>query len=63
MNKSNKIKYEIIGEEGPDHCKVFHTQVSLNELVIGDGIGRSKKESEQEAAKMALRKVEVLDLG
>ncbi len=63
VNKSNKIKYEIIGEEGPDHCKVFHTQVSLNELVIGDGIGRSKKESEQEAAKMALRKVEVLDLG
>ena len=62
VNKSNKIKYEIIGEEGPDHCKVFHTQVSLNELVIGDGVGRSKKESEQEAAKMALRKVEALDL-
>jgi len=62
VNKTNKIKYEIIGEEGPDHCKVFHTQVSLNELVIGTGIGRSKKESEQEAAKMALRKVEKLDL-
>lgn len=62
VNKSNKIKYEIIGEEGPDHCKIFHTQVSLNELVIGTGVGRSKKESEQEAAKMALREVETIAL-
>ncbi len=62
VNKTNRIKYEIIGEEGPDHCKVFHTQVSLNERVIGKGVGRSKKESEQEAAKMALREVEQLDL-
>lgn len=62
INKTNRIKYEIVGEEGPDHCKVFHTQVSLNEVVIGMGIGRSKKESEQEAAKMALRKVEQLEL-
>jgi len=63
VNKTNRIKYEIIGEEGPDHCKVFQTQVCLNEKVIGSGIGRSKKESEQEAAKEALRKVENLDLG
>lgn len=55
MKKENKIKYELIGELGPDHKKVFKTAVKLNNEVIGIGEGRSKKESEQEAAMMALR--------
>ncbi len=58
IRKDNKIKYEIIGEEGPDHCKLFYTQVKLNDIVIGYGKGRSKKEAEQEAAKMAIAKLE-----
>ncbi len=57
VNKDNRIKYEIVKEEGPDHSKVFHTHVKLNDRVIGKGVGRSKKESEQEAAKMAIREV------
>lgn len=60
VNKDNKITYEIINEEGPDHCKVFHTHVKLNEKTIGVGVGRSKKESEQEAAKMALERSDLL---
>lgn len=58
IRKDNKIKYEIIGEEGPDHCKLFYTQVKLNDIVIGYGKGRSKKEAEQEAAKMAIEKLD-----
>lgn len=58
IRKDNRIKYEIIGEEGPDHCKLFYTQVKLNDIVIGYGKGRSKKEAEQEAAKMAIEKVD-----
>ena len=58
IRKDNRIKYEIIGEEGPDHSKLFYTQVKLNDIVIGYGKGRSKKEAEQEAAKMAIEKVE-----
>lgn len=54
-NKENRIKYELIDERGPDHRKLFRTAVKLNQVVIGIGEGRSKKESEQEAAKMALR--------
>ena len=54
-NKDNRIKYELIEEKGPDHRKVFNTAVKLNGKVIGSGEGKSKKESEQEAAKMALR--------
>lgn len=53
--KENRIKYELIEEKGPDHRKLFRTAVKLNQTVIGIGEGRSKKESEQEAAKMALR--------
>jgi len=53
--KENRIKYELMEEKGPDHRKLFRTAVKLNGNVIGIGEGRSKKESEQEAAKMALR--------
>lgn len=53
--KENKLKYELVDESGPDHEKTFHTAVKLNGVEIGRGVGKSKKESEQEAAKMALR--------
>lgn len=36
---------------------VFQSQVALNGLLAGTGIGFSKKESQQQAAKMALRKI------
>ena len=55
MKKENKIKYELVEEKGPDHRKTFKTAVKLNNVVIGIGEGRSKKESEQEAAMEALR--------
>jgi len=62
MRKDNRIKYELLEEKGPDHRKLFRTAVKINSAVIGVGEGRSKKESEQEAAKMALRsgKIETL---
>ena len=50
------IVYEIIDEEGPSHNKTFTCQVKVNDIVLGTGIGKSKKESEQEAAKDALSK-------
>ncbi len=53
-DKNNKINYEIVKEEGPDHCKMFYANVLLNDVVVGSGKGRSKKEAEQEAAKDAL---------
>ncbi|SKC87117.1 ribonuclease III [Maledivibacter halophilus] len=55
QNDSNvKITYEIINEKGPDHNKTFYTQVKRNARVLGHGKGKSKKESEQNAARMAL---------
>jgi len=46
--------YRILEEKGPAHNKEFITEVSLNGTVLGTGSGRSKKEAEQFAARMAL---------
>lgn len=51
------LAYEIINEEGPAHNKSFVAQVSMDECVLGKGIGKTKKEAEQNAAKEALKKL------
>jgi ribonuclease-3 len=46
-------EYRIVSELGPDHSKVFVSQLVLQSKVLGEGSGRSKKEAEQEAARQA----------
>lgn len=53
-NHQETLDYVLISESGPDHDKRFEVQVLLNSNAIGKGIGRSKKDAEQEAAKAAL---------
>ena len=53
-NPEEKVEYILTGESGPDHDKKFTVQVMLNSNVIGEGVGRSKKSAEQNAAKEAL---------
>lgn len=53
-NPEEKIDYYLKNETGPDHNKCFTVQVRLNSNVIGEGIGHSKKQAEQMAAKEAL---------
>lgn len=48
------IHYEVVGEEGPDHDKYFYVEVYHDTISLGRGIGKSKKEAEQDAAKKAL---------
>jgi len=55
-NSDQKITYEIVEEKGPDHNKLFVSQVKTSDRVMGIGKGRSKKEAEQNAAKQALEK-------
>lgn len=50
----SKISYEIISESGPDHNKIFDVAVLINGSVLGNGMGKSKKEAAQLAAKQAL---------
>ena len=47
-----------VDEEGPDHEKEFHARVVLGDDVLGEGLGRSKKEAEQKAAKQAWHAIE-----
>ena len=46
--------YQVVGEMGPDHDKRFNIEISVRNKVQGVGNGRSKKEAEQNAAKIAL---------
>ena len=54
QDKNQTVSYEIIEERGPSHDKEFVVRVLLKEKTAGEGIGRSKKEAEQRAAKYAL---------
>ncbi len=53
-NPEELLEYVLVGESGPDHDKRFEVEVHLNSNVIGKGIGKSKKNAEQEAAREAL---------
>ncbi|MEN8906550.1 MAG: ribonuclease III [Clostridiales bacterium] len=50
----DKVLYEVINEMGPDHDKVFISQVKVKNKVVGVGEGKTKKEAEQNAAKIAI---------
>jgi len=50
--------YRVVAESGPDHEKYFVTEISVGGKVLGKGEGRSKKQSEQEAAKIALMELQ-----
>ena len=55
--KNQTLRYVLVGESGPDHDKRFMVQVLLNDAVVGDGTGSSKKRAEQDAARVALEKL------
>lgn len=56
----NKVIYEVVGQTGPDHDKVFKVSVSMNDRKLGIGVGKSKKEAEQQAARLALTELQVI---
>lgn len=51
------IHYDTVKEEGPDHNKTFYIDVFVGKRIKGSGVGKSKKEAEQNAAQDALRKM------
>ena len=57
QKKNQTLCYRLVGESGPDHDKVFTAQVLLNDQVVGEGSGSSKKRAEQDAARTALEKL------
>ena len=57
QKKNQILRYELLGETGPDHNKRFEVAVYLNELQVGQGTGSSKKRAEQLAACAAIEKL------
>ena len=48
--------YTVIRESGPDHDKQFIVGVYARDTLLAQGVGKSKQEAEQDAAKEALEK-------
>lgn len=53
-------QYKVMRESGPDHSKMFHISVHIDEKEVGQGRGFSKKQAEQASAEQALLALEEL---
>lgn len=51
------VTYELLSETGPSNNPVFEMAVKMDDMILGTGIGSSKKRAEQQAAKDALNKL------
>lgn len=47
-------RYRVVSERGPDHEKTFEVELEVRGETLGRGEGRSKKDAEQAAARVAL---------
>ena len=52
------VTYNLLSEDGPAHDKTFKTEVLIDGESLGIGVGNSKKEAEQNAAKDAYSKMQ-----
>ena len=48
------LSYNVVKETGPSHNKTFEVEVEVDGIVYAHGVGKSKKEAEQNAAKNAI---------
>ena len=55
---NTRLQELIVRSEGPDHKKVFTMQAVLDGEVLGEGSGNSKQSAGQEAARIALERLE-----
>jgi ribonuclease III len=54
-------EYRLAGTVGPDHRKLFEVDVIVQGEALASGRGASKKEAEQEAARLALERLTARD--
>lgn len=50
-------KYSTTNIKGPDHERIFEVEVKVNNLIMGNGVARSKQSAEKIAAQNALKKI------
>ena len=56
QTNKKSLEYVLIREYGEAHDKTFEMAVKIDDIIYGKGIGKSKKEAEQNAALDALNK-------
>lgn len=56
-DSTKTLSYEICGESGPEHDKIFKSRVLVNGEILGEGEGHTKKAAEQQAAYQAVLKL------
>lgn len=47
--------YRVVSQTGPDHDRTFVAEARIGKTVLGSGVGKSKKQAEQAAARQALQ--------
>jgi ribonuclease-3 len=52
--RGQTVSYEVVIEEGPPHDRTFSVAATVDASEVSRGVGRSKKDAEQEAARAAL---------
>ena len=55
--EKKSLEYVVVKEDGPAHDKTFIVDVIVDGIKFGTGVGKSKKEAEQNAAKDAISKI------
>jgi ribonuclease-3 len=55
--------YHLLAENGPGHAKHFQVEVRLNDVPLAQGAGGTKKQAAQQAARLALEKLEAEESG
>ena len=60
LHKKNLAEptYLVVNESGPDHSKEFMVALHIQDRFLAHGVGPSKKEAQQRAAKQALNLLE-----
>jgi ribonuclease III len=54
-------EYRVARESGPDHQKTFEIEVWVDGKCLANGVGSTKKEAEQRAARSALARITLLE--
>lgn len=61
-NFSEGISYHLVNEEGPDHNKSFTIDIYIGDQKYGQGIGKTKKAAEQQAAYCAILELQKMSM-
>ena len=56
QTNQKSVEYIVVNEYGPSHDKTFEVEARVDGMLYGRGIGKSKKEAEQNAARDAIKK-------